>query len=74
MQYINFAKFSGIGEHGYIRQSAYTLVWYDKNSILSVYNRHEYIGIVGHLAEQKAVEEVQTLPDPRLYYMQQRER
>ena len=32
----------------------------------SVYNRHGYIGIVGRLVEQsmqKAVEEVQTLPD-----------
>lgn len=71
-QYINFAKFSGIGRvgHGYIRQGnchAYMLVCYNKNSIIfSVYNRHGYIGIVDRLAEQsmqKAVEEVQTLPD-----------
>lgn len=70
-QYINFAKFSGIGSvgHGYIRQGnchAYNMVVYYKNSIFSVYNRHGYIGIVDRLAEQsmqKAVEEVQTLPD-----------
>ena len=70
-QYINFSKFSGIGSvgHGYIRQGnchAYMQVCYKNSVIFSVYSRHGYIGIVGRLSEQsmqKAVEEVQTLPD-----------
>ena len=70
-QYINFAKFSGTGSvgYGYIRQGnchAYMQVCYKTSVIFSVYSRHGYIGIVGRLAEQsmqKAVEEVQTLPD-----------
>ena len=70
-QHINFAKFSGIGSvgRGYIGEGnchAYMQVCYRNSLIFSVYSRHGYIGIVGRLAEQsmqKAVKEVQTLPD-----------
>ena len=69
-QYVNFAKFSGIGSvgHGYIRQGnchAQCASLLREFNMFSVYNRHGYISIVGHLAEQsmkRAVEEVQTLP------------
>ena len=70
-QYVNFAKFSGIGSvgHGYIRQGnchAECASLLHEFNMFSVYNRHGYVSIVGRLAEQsmkRAVEEVQTLPD-----------
>ena len=70
IQYMNFAKFSGIGNvgHGYIRQgncnAQCASLLHEFN--VSVYNQLGYVSIVGCLAEQsmkRVVEEVQILPD-----------
>ena len=81
-QYIHFSKFAGIGKigHGYINQGidviATNMFFNTCTLFSSVYNRREYIQIVGRLAEhsmQSAVEEVQSLPDyatkGEVYYM-----
>lgn len=69
-QYIHFSKFAGVGKvgYGYIKQGI-AIITFCNNIIyssLSVYNRREYVEIVGRLTEhsmQSAVEEVQSRPE-----------